>query len=141
VHDGVDPHLAPVARDRAGEQRRAGREECLVFDPCPVDVGVRTDQYGVAAELALALPSGVTVIGAEERWSGVELPVRRLAGQVGILVHSARRAGAPDAVSWPAAAEFATIARRRDAGPVEAFMLYRLVVPDDAPAAKVLPRP
>jgi len=48
VHDGVDPHLAPVARDRAGEKRRAGREECLVFDPCPVDVGVRTDQYGVA---------------------------------------------------------------------------------------------
>ena len=48
MQDGVDAEFAAVAGDGAGEQRRARGDEDLVLDGGAIDVGVWSDEHGVA---------------------------------------------------------------------------------------------
>ena len=101
---------------------------------------VAADQYGVAAELTRSLPVGTPVIGVEPRWALFDLPAASVAGQVGILVRSARHGGDPDPTPWSSLTDAGQSDRKRGTTQVEAFRLYRVIGRQDA-AAALLPRP
>jgi 4-amino-4-deoxy-L-arabinose transferase-like glycosyltransferase len=103
---------------------------------------VAADQYGLASELALYLPSGVTVVGTEPRWSFFSLPAAKLAGETGILVQSARRSGPPGAADWSTMTPIGQAARLRDGSAAETYRLFRVTGRADATTAAVMmPRP
>jgi 4-amino-4-deoxy-L-arabinose transferase-like glycosyltransferase len=87
---------------------------------------IASDEYGVAAELAHALPA--PVIGVDPRWSLMNLPHAAVAGQVGILVHSG--SGEPDRTPWSTMTELGDLTRG-----LQKFRVYRVTAaanPDDA---------
>ena len=85
VPAGIDP----IARQLAGWDGLADRVDAIRRQAGAAFVAA--DDYGVAAELARALPPRVTVIGVDGRWTLTDLPRAIPAGQVGILVRSAHR--------------------------------------------------
>jgi 4-amino-4-deoxy-L-arabinose transferase-like glycosyltransferase len=92
---------------------------------------IASDEYGVAAELAHALPA--PVVGIDPRWALMDLPYAAIAGQVGILVHSGT--GEPNHTPWSAITEVGELARglqkirvfrvTASAEPVDARLLAR----------------
>jgi hypothetical protein len=132
-------HLDPIALRLAGWDALAAqiadiqRQEGADF--------VAADQYGVAAELALAMPAGVPVVGAEPRWALFGLLHPTLAGQTGILVRSARRGDLDDRARWSEITEIGTAERQDARRAVEAFRLFRVTGKDSAEPAALLPRP
>jgi hypothetical protein len=99
---------------------------------------VASDQYGVAAELARALPRGVAVVGVEPRWALFDLPTAPVAGQVGILVRSAGGGDDVNRTLWSSVVEIGSVERRSGTDTVEAFRLYRVVGAANATGAAVL---
>jgi hypothetical protein len=98
---------------------------------------VAADQYGVAAELAHALPRDVPVIAVGPRWASFDLPPAAVAGAVGLLIQPESHA----ASIWLASAALGSLVRhRRDGAVIAAYRLYR-VVPDRSTSAVQLPRP
>jgi hypothetical protein len=102
---------------------------------------VAAEEYGLASELALRLPAGVTVIALDERWALFDLP-RPTPGVTGLLVQSERRDSAP---GWPRAepvwrAEGALVRARRGIE-AERYRLFRVEAVPGLPPAAVLPRP
>jgi 4-amino-4-deoxy-L-arabinose transferase-like glycosyltransferase len=102
---------------------------------------VAADQYGVAAELARALPSDVAVIGVEPRWALFDLRRASVAGQTGILVRSARRGNEVDGAPWSSMTEIGEVERKRGTTLVETFQLYRVIGGANTKAAVDLPHP
>jgi 4-amino-4-deoxy-L-arabinose transferase-like glycosyltransferase len=90
---------------------------------------VAADNYGTAAILAHDLPG--PVIGAGPRWSLFALPTAPIAGQTGLLIRSARRAGPPDPAPWAAIQPAGTLGRSRDGIPAETFDLFRVTARQD----------
>jgi 4-amino-4-deoxy-L-arabinose transferase-like glycosyltransferase len=101
---------------------------------------VAADQYGVASELAYRLAGDAPVVGIEPRWRMFDLPAAELAGQVGILVRSARREALNGTGDWAARDLIGVVTRERDGQSVEAYRLYRVVGAATLPDATVLPR-
>jgi hypothetical protein len=135
----LPPRLDPIALRLAGWDAFG-----VAVDVARRSVGasfVAADQYGVAAELALALPSAVQVIGVEPRWTLLDLPSANLAGRSGILVRTARRDENFDQSAWSDVTELGAVGRDADGVTVERFRLYRVVGSAVAPNAVVLPRP
>ncbi len=100
---------------------------------------VATEEYGLAAQLALRLPREVPVVAADARWALFSLPGPE-AGMAGLLVQSERRGGPPD---WPGA-EPATpprILRARRGIEAERYRLYLVTSRPEAGPAALLPRP
>ncbi len=102
---------------------------------------VAAGDYDVASELALHLPSAVTVIGVEPRWAWFDLPRPMVAGQTGLLVRSLRRGGPPNSEPWASVQPLGTIWRRRGAARVEGFRLFRVMARPGPIPERVLPRP
>jgi 4-amino-4-deoxy-L-arabinose transferase-like glycosyltransferase len=102
---------------------------------------VAADDYGVAAELARALPSDVTMIGVEPRWALFDLRLASVAGKVGILVLSARGGGDVDGGPWSGVTEIGQAARTSGATSVETFRLYRVNGGAATNSSVELPRP
>lgn len=96
---------------------------------------IAADDYGVAAELARALPPDVATIGAEPRWRQFALPRAPISGQTGILVRSARRGGTPDPADWPHAELLGEVGR----GSAEKYRLYGVTAAADVSDAVLLP--
>jgi hypothetical protein len=131
---GIDP----IARQLAGWDSLADQVDA-VARRAGADF-VAADQYGVGAELARTLPRGVTVIGVDGRWGSTDLPrAGDLAGQVGLLV-STRRDSEFDPAPWRDLTELGPTARMRGDETVEAFRLYRVIMPENAADAVALPR-
>jgi 2-phosphoglycerate kinase len=61
-----------------------------------------------------------------------------IAGQTGILVRSARRAGPPDPADWAQAVPIGTARRERAGIVAETYVLYRVLAKPHAPAV-ILP--
>ncbi|MGH7075225.1 MAG: glycosyltransferase family 39 protein [Stellaceae bacterium] len=101
---------------------------------------VAADKYSLAAELALASPRRVPVVGIAPRWADFNLKKARLAGRVGLLVVRPGRDPAPSRQGWNGIAPAGT-ARRREAGrTIVRYRLYR--VTGGGPGVAVfLPRP
>jgi 4-amino-4-deoxy-L-arabinose transferase-like glycosyltransferase len=97
---------------------------------------VAADEYGLASELAFRLPG--PVLGVEPRWRLFALKPPMIAGQTGILVRSARRAGPPDLADWAQAVPIGTARRERAGIVAETYVLYRVVAKPHAPAV-ILP--
>lgn len=101
---------------------------------------VVSDNYGHAALLALLLPRATPVYGLEARWRLFDLPHAPPAGQVGILVRSARRDAAP-AGDWQRITPLGLVDRARGGMTAETFRLYRVEGrAGDTPIA-AMPRP
>lgn len=131
---GIDP----IARQLAGWDSLADQVDA-VARRAGADF-VAADQYGVGAELARTLPRDVTVIGVDGRWRSTDLPrAGDLAGQVGLLV-STRRDSEFAPASWRDLTELGSTARMRGDEAVEAFRLYRVIMPENAADAVALPR-
>jgi 4-amino-4-deoxy-L-arabinose transferase-like glycosyltransferase len=135
VPAGVDP----IARQLAGWDAFADQVDA-VRRQAGADF-VAADEYGVAAELARALPPGVTVIGVDTRWSLTDLPRAIPKGQIGVLVRSTRRSSQFDEAAWSHPVEIIQAARQRGNETVEAFRLYRVALAGNGADAVVLPRP
>ena len=90
---------------------------------------VAADNYGLAAMLAHGLPG--RVIGTEPRWTLFNLPTAAITGQHGLLIHSQRRAGAPDAAPWSSIEHAGTLVRSRAGVVAETYDLYRVVARGD----------
>ena len=106
---------------------------------------VAADEYGIAAELARHLPAGDLVIGAEPRWALFDLPpaLPAIAGRVGLLVQSARRATRPDPAPWTSLDQIGTVTRGRGGEVAETYRLWRVVARSSTSRATpvMLPRP
>ncbi|WP_426957515.1 glycosyltransferase family 39 protein [Muricoccus radiodurans] len=97
-----------------------------------------SEEYGLASELTLHVPAGVTVVAAGDRWRFFSLPAP-VPGQAGLMVRSVRRGeGAPD---WPGAVAVGELRRVRDGEEAERYRLYRIETPAGGLPAAVLPRP
>lgn len=102
---------------------------------------VAAEEYGLAAQLARHLPSGVPVIALGERWAHVDLP-RPAPGVTGLLVQSERRDSVPD---WPGAEPVGraggSLVRARRGIEAERYRLFRAETRAAMPPAALLPRP
>jgi hypothetical protein len=129
-------NLDPMARQLAGWDTLAAQLDAM-RRATGADF-VATDQYGVAAELARALPRDTTMIGTDPRWTTTDLPRAAVTGHVGILI---RRDSEPDDIAWSNPTEIGEARRQRGDDTVETFRVYRVIAPDIAAAAVTLPRP
>jgi 4-amino-4-deoxy-L-arabinose transferase-like glycosyltransferase len=126
----LPPALDPTQRQLAGWPQ-------LAAAAVAADAGARfiaADDYGLAAELARAVPS-LAVVGAAPRWALFTLPRAAIAGQEGLLLRPARRTGPPDALLWPGAVLLGEVLRP---GAAERYRLYR-VQGQDTPDVVLLP--
>ncbi len=99
---------------------------------------VAAEEYGLAAQLALRLPTGVPVVALNDRWALFALPAPA-PGATGLLLQTERRAYAPE---WPGAArQPATLERSRRGILAERYRTFRVETLPDLPPAAVMPRP
>ena len=104
----------------------------------PADHFIIADDYGVAAELAFALPHRA-VLAAAPRWRLFSMPhpdvvAPTLGGESGLLLRSDRRKGAPDPTLFSGTHLLGTLERRRGHEVAESYHLYRITVRSDLPA-------
>ncbi len=100
---------------------------------------VAAEEYGLAAELALRLPSGLPVVAMDARWAFFRLPVPP-AGRPGLLVRSLRRGEGPPL--WPdAAATDKELVRARRGIEAERYRLHEVRTGPGQPPAVLLPPP
>ncbi len=118
--------VAPLPLPRALDvtlQRLAGWQQ-LADGTASIGPGfIAADEYGVAAELAHALP-GRVVIGAEPRWRLFDLPHPFLAGETGILLRLARHQEPPDPRFWSVLSAPVPLARTRDGRVADRYLAY-----------------
>ena len=88
---------------------------------------VAADEYGLAAELARALPSSLPVLGIEPRWELFALPHVPLDGRAGLLIRSTRRKDDPDYGIAQQIKKIAMIARERAGNIAEEYRVFRIV--------------
>ena len=98
---------------------------------------VAVEDYAVSAELARALPAGVTVLGIEQRWRLFRLPAAETGDATGLLV---RRAGSGEPVGWREARPVGETLRSSHGVIVQRLALWRVAGPDPSLPAVVLPR-
>jgi hypothetical protein len=128
----VQAAAAPLRLPRALDVTliRLGGWDGLVQQVAAQNAGfVAADNYGLAAILAHGLHG--PVVGAEPRWDLFALPRAAIAGQTGLLVRSARRAGAPDPMPWQSITRIGTLVRARNGVVAETYELYRVVAAAD----------
>ena len=97
---------------------------------------VAADNYGVAAELARALPPDVPVVAIGPRWASFDLPAPKVDGIKGILVVPEDHA----TPIWPAAEQIGTADRKKNGVVIQSYKLY-LATPEHATSAVLLPHP
>lgn len=131
----LPPGIDPVAHQLAGwdglaeSVEAARRAQAAGF--------VAADDYGVAAELARALPADVTMLGVEQRWRLFRLAPAQVADAAGILV---RHAGSGEPVGWREAHLIGEVSRASQGVAVQRFALWRVAGPLPSLPAVVLPR-
>ncbi len=127
--------LAPVPLPRSLDVtlQRLGGWTALARDAAAAGPGfIAADEYGLAAELARALP-GRTVLGVEPRWRLFSLPHDPGPGRTGLLLRSERRHDAPDPGPWSALSPAGELVRARDGRVAERYRLYRVTLRPDLP--------
>jgi 4-amino-4-deoxy-L-arabinose transferase-like glycosyltransferase len=134
------PLSIAVARDPIALQTGGWRGLAAAVEAARQNTGggfVAADQYGVAAELARALPAAVPLIAIGPRWASFDLPPAALDGARGVLIEPQSHARP----IWPASTDLGRVERRAPNGAViTAYRLYT-VVPDHSTSAVRLPRP
>lgn len=108
---------------------------------------VASENYGAASLLAWGMPPGVAVLGAEPRWSFMQLPSAGSSftgstpgeGGAGLLLASERRSEPPDPAYWSSAEQVGRIVRARAGVEAETYRVYRVTQKAGAPTV-LLPR-
>ena len=95
---------------------------------------VMADEYGLAAELAFALPAQI-VLAAEPRWGLFRLAHPDLDARSGLLLRSARRHDPPDPHLFSHAVLLGALPRGRAGEVAETYHLYRVTIRSDLPMA------
>ena len=126
---------APFSLPRALDvtlQRLAGWDT-LARDAAAAGPGfIAADEYGLAAELARALPNR-TVLGVEPRWGFFALP-REIGSRTGLLLRTEKRHDAPDGRFWSAIVPAGELVRSRNGRVAERYRLFRVTRRPDLPA-------
>ena len=139
----VQSTAAPVSLPRklditlvrlAGWQQLADQVASRAGAANGTDGFVIADEYGLAAELAFALP-GHTILAAEPRWRLFALPHPDINGQTGLLLRSARRRDLPDPALFSSSLLLGDMHRTRSGRVAESYHLYRVTVRADLPPA------
>ena len=131
----VLPGIDPIARQLAGWDGLA--ESVDTVRRAQAASFVAADEYGVAAELARALPPDVTMLGVEPRWPLFHLPAAKTGDAAGILV---RRPGSAQPAGWREAHPIGEALRSSQGVPLQRFALWRVAGPLPSLPAVVLPR-
>lgn len=136
----VQSTLAPVSLPRrfditlmrlAGWQGLAREVAARTAGGAP-DSFLMADEYGLAGELALALPDRA-VLAAEPRWRLFALPHPDVGGRTGWLLRTARRKEAPDPQLFSRSVLIGELSRGRGDRIAETYRLYRVTVRPDLP--------
>jgi 4-amino-4-deoxy-L-arabinose transferase-like glycosyltransferase len=128
--------LDPIARQVAGWDRLAAEVEALRRKEGAQYIVA--DQYGTVAELAIALPTDIEVVGVGSRWSLFDLPKSELTAKAGILLQSG---GGEPGDLWGNPVPIGTVARQHASQTAERFSVYRVTGAAKADDAVLLPRP
>lgn len=99
---------------------------------------VASDEYGVAAELARALPADVVTLGVGPRWRLFTLPPPAPGDMTCVLV---RRPGGAAPAGWREADPIGPVARTSRGRTLQRFALWRVAGALPSLSAAVLPRP
>ncbi|MFT9089749.1 MAG: glycosyltransferase family 39 protein [Gluconacetobacter sp.] len=122
----LSPHLDITLRQMAGWRGLARAVDGLA---APGGF-VAADEYGLASELALALPRR-TVIGIEPRWALFALP--RPAGGSGVFLCSMRRLRDLDLSPFSSATRIGTVERARKGNVAERYAVFRVTLAPGSP--------
>jgi hypothetical protein len=100
---------------------------------------VAAEPYGVAAELAWALPTGVDVIGTGSHWTLTTLPRAETGDRFGVLVRPERYGDALNSADWRDVTRLPDIARSGENGAIERYAVFLVRVADGMSPGKLLP--
>ena len=131
----LPPGIDPIARQLAGWDGLAGSVETA--RRAQAAGFVAADEYGVAAELARALPAGVTMLGVAPRWRLFRLPPAQEADAAGVLV---RRSGSGEPEGWREVRPIGDAQRFSRGVAIQRFALWRVAGPLPSLPAVALPR-
>jgi 4-amino-4-deoxy-L-arabinose transferase-like glycosyltransferase len=113
---------------RAETARQAAQADFIAAEP-----------YGLAAELAWAMPAGVPVVGAGPHWGSTTLPRAETGDGYGILVRPERYGGVLGPADWRDATRLPGIARTGVNGEIERYAVFRVRVAKGGGPAVMLP--
>jgi len=135
------PFSLLVAREPVTRQLGGWQNLAVEIDVARLASGasfIAIDNYGVAAELAMAMPPDVEVVAFAPRWLHFDLPAARLAGRKGLLI--VNNGGLPSGRLWKNVAMIGNSTRRSGDALIAAYPLYRVTARASV-AAVELPRP
>jgi 4-amino-4-deoxy-L-arabinose transferase-like glycosyltransferase len=127
----------PVARQLFGWADLAARAD-TVRQTAHADF-IAAEPYGVAAELAWALPSNVDVVGTGSHWALTTLPRAEIGDRYGVLIRPERYGGALNPDEWRDVTRLPDIARTGANGEIERYAVFQVRVTDRSAAGVLLP--
>ena len=127
----------PVARQLFGWNDLAARTD-FARQTAHADF-VAAEPYGVAAELAWALPTSIDVIGTGSHWTLTTLPRAETGDRFGVLVRPERYGDALNSADWRDVTRLPDIARSGENGAIERYAVFLVRVADGMSPGKLLP--
>ena len=132
VQSAVAPFALPRRLDvtlarLAGWQELSNRVAARATADAGAGWFIMADDYGIAAELAFALP-GQPVLASGARWPLFAMPHPDLGGRTGLLLRSGRRRGGPEAALFSDVVLLERLRRGRGREVAETYDLYRVTV-------------
>ena len=100
---------------------------------------IAAEPYGVAAELAWALPARVDVIGTGFHWDLTTLPRAETGDRFGVLIRPERYGDALNPGDWRDVTRLPDIARTGENGEIEGYAVFLVRVADGRSAGVILP--
>jgi 4-amino-4-deoxy-L-arabinose transferase-like glycosyltransferase len=127
----------PVARQLFGWNDLAARAD-TARQMAQADF-IAAEPYGVAAELAWALPGGVDVVGTGSRWALTTLARAETGDRFGVLIRPERYGGALNPADWRDVTRLPDIARTGENGEIERYAVFLVRVADGRTRGVLLP--
>jgi 4-amino-4-deoxy-L-arabinose transferase-like glycosyltransferase len=100
---------------------------------------IAAEPYGTAAELAWALPAGVTVVGTGARWALTTLNPAATGDQYGVLIRPVRYGDALNPDEWSDVKRLPGIARTGENGEIERYAVFLVRSADGRSPGVLLP--
>ena len=127
----------PIARQLFGWHDLA--EQAATARTAAGGTFVAAEPYGLAGEVAWALPTDVEVIGVGDHWSPTTLARAATGRRAGILIRPERYPRAALTGQWRDVTYLTTISRRNGGGEIEGYAVFQVYTDDRSPGV-LLPR-
>jgi hypothetical protein len=101
---------------------------------------IAAEPYGVAAELAWALPTGANILGAGSHWASIQLPRPESREGHGILIRPERYGSTLNPEEWRDVTRMPVIARTGGNGEIERYAVFLVRPAEGRSAGVLLPR-